>query len=665
MTFTQHSNFLKPRLNKVLHGDITRIQQLNPSPELLLKTLLFVIDMGQVEDGDKRRFIPTSVYSEQAITQILRQCIPKLKDSNTCEYDVHLFNACASGLKCQTDLNLLARMKDLEADADFRYQPELNGRPANLAVPPPQRSTNNFVLRTQKEHFKRLILAGRSQVDVSQLKHFQNVDPKFKTTDGLLGILYSDNIKVQQTSDIPNAAILDEHGVLERFWNGDLSVVNDIMMLQFWQALHFFYRQALAEMYIPNYAIEVDTINLQLPNKQTATVFEYLAVNAFLIAYYKAKNLWGTSADFFKGQIPQYRAHYTTANNGLTPFSNNWLNKECENNFVRAFSEFLERIPYLYQELSPDDLWTLAQKLEETKSMPIDRMKAIIEHITTAPLEYPICPLFKAGDTYMFSNLPLEYPYNQALYSFLLSDAVFDSRKGAMLNNGVKKKPHQYREEQFVAALRLLFQTAGFSKNLKISADNNFPIGYEQGGQNDLLIYSQEENLLLVVEVKLCNIHRFREGGVKDWAKNKIGNLETRNSAVFQLKKDLTLIKTDIGKEWLHSLLEPTKSIDHNKLRVVPLIITDNFYADHADIELSDNNRTTVIDVFELEQLLTGKKIHQAQELPEISSLTQLLDAIYKNCFWGFLPEIIDKSKPVVLQELVSTIPKYNIQLVF
>ena len=90
------------------------------------------------------------------------------------------------------------------------------------------------------------------------------------------------------------------------------------------------------------------------------------------------------------------------------------------------------------------------------------------------------------------------------------------------------------------------------------------------------------------------------------------------------------------------------KSPPHG-IKIYPLIVTDNFYADHLSLPINKRKQSVnVVSYFELKNLIQNRKVDDRQEVWEINKAEpakSIISLIEKNTFWGFIKPLITKAK--------------------
>ncbi len=121
------------------------------------------------------------------------------------------------------------------------------------------------------------------------------------------------------------------------------------------------------------------------------------------------------------------------------------------------------------------------------------------------------------------------------------------------------------------------------------------------------------------------------------WVEEKIFD-----SAANQVNKDLQLLQNEVGLKFVANELGLKKRIPSEGLIIYPLIVTDNFFADHEDIPYGGSGATAlVVSYFEIQNLIHSRKVHPKQSnwLP-ITTGEQLAILLEENVFWDFVKEL-------------------------
>jgi hypothetical protein len=200
----------------------------------------------------------------------------------------------------------------------------------------------------------------------------------------------------------------------------------------------------------------------------------------------------------------------------------------------------------------------------------------------------------------------------------------------------------------FNSAIEKLFRnlTPFALSSLKFpDAKNLYDFG-ELQGDIDAIAYFENENLLIPVQVKLSNTSKNSERKKYQWVRDNIENIELKDVAIRQVEKDLILLTNPSGLKFVSEKLELNKTIISEGLKIVPLIMTDNFYVDHQEYTFSEKHQPViVISFFEFEHLITNVRIDERQSnwnsLMVNKSGNELIRMIKENVFWEFIDKLI------------------------
>ncbi|HRO74541.1 MAG TPA: hypothetical protein PLP27_00150 [Crocinitomicaceae bacterium] len=174
-------------------------------------------------------------------------------------------------------------------------------------------------------------------------------------------------------------------------------------------------------------------------------------------------------------------------------------------------------------------------------------------------------------------------------------------------------------------------------------------------GEFDVIAYFEKENVIFPIQVKLSNVNPRTEKRKEEWVDERI-----RKEGVKQIKNDTTLLQMKLGLEFISESLKTNKTIKNPQ--IYPLIVTDNFFADHVSFSYNEKNEHVIcVSYFELKHLLLNQKIHDKQAdwqpFNTENIVCQLIEMIENNSFWNFLEKSSEKFK---LNKTLFTINEEN-----
>lgn len=175
-----------------------------------------------------------------------------------------------------------------------------------------------------------------------------------------------------------------------------------------------------------------------------------------------------------------------------------------------------------------------------------------------------------------------------------------------------------------------------------------------------MLVYFENENLLLPIQVKLSNKTPWDERRKQQWANEKLFT-----DAAHQVNKDIQLLRNEAGLKFAASELGLKKKIPVEGLAIYPLIVTDNFFADHKDIPYNNERESAlVVSYFELESLIHNRKVHEKQDNWEpIISGEQLAVLLEENVFWNFIKQLVPDYHQDKSLKTINAVDRINFKI--
>ncbi len=620
------------------HESESKLISLNPDSKTLLKTLFLVIELG--DDGYSYEML-------SAVKAIYFRIQPKLRPDST-NYSLELFNCVKFLLELEADLNKIKEYMDLYIEAGFNLTPNSENKGYLLALnDDTDRKKNLFLLNHIKTSIKLRYQFELSDQEVSKELHFLLNDPKYKTQEGLATIIHNSSVMI--TQQMPGTTSMQiEDKIFEKMKSKD-ELERKEADLEFWgiinnQHFHFYYRLALASIYQPNDDIEIHELMIKLDDKCYMSVYEIFTAISSLTAYAKVIGTFdgvpgGDSIQSLRSDIHQ---HITISNKEISEDS---AYKEANKYIANKLLEIEEsKTPFRF--LKKENIFNIFRKIEELKNKSNEELELLLELLADIKSQIPILPIFKVQDEYYFSlRSCASFNLNRLLYDYFITDRLYNNYRIADTSHRKQiGKNSQGREQSFNNSVKKCLQqiTPYVETNVKYPNKKEFPDFGEIDGEIDVLAYFKEENTLLTIQVKLSNTTIKTEKYRKEWVENKIKNL-----AVKQVTKDVTLfsLSNQVGLQYAESALGVGFRIPSNA-KLYPLILTDNFFADHQKYSYDlKGSEVLCISFFELKhsilksQISISQKVHVSNN--EKSTIPNLIDQIERNIFWDSL---IDQS---------------------
>jgi len=618
--------------------NIKALKALNPDETSLTKAFFLCLELGH---GNKPNDFP--VYSAESLTAIkrlLKEIIPSLKSKNKTSYSVELVELSRNLIYLQIDISLIKEFLDAFLWADFKMIRKDDSKGFILSLPDGVLKTENlFILNHLKKEVKRCFNGIESQTKISEQEHFKKHDPIYKTQEGLAVWFTSSDVKgASMTPGTTNIQLKDDF-ILE-----DLI---ELFKLQQEQNFHYQCRQVLSQIYQPNDELDIHALHIEICENTYVTLYELLFAMSCLIA----------KADFFRYismfpdsvSIGSIKKKVRNAIRQQVPECTEQEEESLINTeIIHLFKKFEEDYKHLKQKFfyffTEEVIINWFTKIEELKAKSLKELKAIIDLFSDFNFPLPFNPIYKIDEKYYFSYITCileKFSLNQFLYDFYISDKLFNSQTKSQKDELQKiGESHKNRESKFTNSLKDLFST------ITPYVESNLSYGcpkYDFGdlkGEFDVIAYFEKENIIFPIQVKLSNASPRMEKRKKEWITERISN-----NGVNQVIKDIKLLQSKPGLKFIAEKLKTKNEI--LSPGIYPLIVSDNFFADHCSFPLNDNTNVTCISYFELKHLILNQKVHpeQADFFPNEgdNKALFLINAIEENLFWNFLNKFAEK----------------------
>jgi|GEM_PF-1081602 len=627
--------------------NIEAIKALNPDETSLIKSLFLCLELGE-SSVQPTTFPNYSEESLEAVKILLRDILPQLRIENKTSYSEELTQRSIDLIKVQVDIALLEEFLDAFVWADFKMMKKEESKGFVLSLPDDKpKAENLFVLNHLKTSIKRDFKRKESHSQISEEEHFKKVDPTLKTDKGLATVFIAGATVVSQT-DGTTFMELNE-SFFQDFMSDDPikkeAATFKMLFAQQEQNFHYQYRQALSRIYQPNDEIDIHALHLEIKNSVFVTLYDLLCVMSCLIA---RADVFRYIADFPNGSIKAVKFHALQSLKQQFPeLTTEELHNLVNSYFVQSLLEIENQKDintFVFVEHKTILIWL--KEIEELKLKSEAELNAMIELIISIESPLPFNPLYKIDSKYYFSYTTCgKFNLNQLLYDNYISDKLFNSRF---------KLPHQQKEitsRSISRADSFANSTRDLLKRLTPYAESNIYYGgkknnWEFGeleGDIDAIAYFEKENIILAIQIKLSNAFQQNEKRKYDWT-----NTRVVQEGVRQVAKDNILLQSRKGLKFISDKLNFKSEI--KAPRLYPLIVTDNFFADHISFPFNESDDSVIcLSYFELKHLLLNQKVHDKQSdwLPfeKDNPVTALIEAIETNSFWKFLNEFADNFK--------------------
>lgn len=624
---------------------------LNPSETALTKALFLCLELGE------HSYQPTELpnYSEEsleAIKVLLHEILPQLKNEKKSEYTVNLFNNAYALIKLEMESSILREFLDMTVWANLEVSKSTLDKGFELKLAPNDLKSNNLlVLNHLKTQIKRDFKKVESKPMVSNEDHFLKNDPTWKTQEGLATVFYSSGVTITNQTPGTTALELKDPSLFTNLMSEDLQTSEEALLkfalLHDEQNFHLRFRQALSKIYQPNDEIDIHALQIEIEKNIFISLYELLCGMSCLIA--RADALRYLNDDPRSGSIKTMKRRvYEYFSSSQTNLSVPELEKYSHSEIANNFNKIDETHKYqVFTFVSKEKVLSWFSKIEELNTKTPQELEAMLNLFSRLDSPLPIIPLYKIDGKYHFSHATCtssKVSLNQLLYDNYISDKLFNPNNKSIDERRPIADSHQNRERRFNNSMKELFSkfTEFVEAGLKFGDEKSlFDFGHLKG-EFDVIAYFKDENIIIPIQVKLSNVSPRTEKRKSEWITNQL-----REKAINQVIKDVKLLRTKAGLRFIEEKLNVADEIKDPK--IYPIIITDNFFADHVSFALNENgDHVLCISYFELKHLLSNQKIHdkQANWLPfEIGDnvASRLIDAIEKNAFWNFLGEFAEK----------------------
>lgn len=650
-------------LNKLYETEIVKLQKAilkyHPSFTTLLKTIFLTIELGKLHHIlplDKSLPAPTK-ETLQAAKDIIGYFMPLLTEEDGNNYTEDLGELVLNLLRYTSEKQILLNIHDEYLWSDFSLQQNVEGDgfiiTPEIAIP---KKENKFILYELKRKIKQDYQFSLSFQLLSNEAHFRQIDLIWKTNEGPVTTFHSPGIQITHSLPGTTNKEMSEDFFQSVFENTKPSLTEDELIrltsTQLEAAFHYHLRTSLAESYKPNDVVDVKQLCIKI-DKESFSVYELFCAISCLSAY--AENLCYINS-LSQFDIPSLYERYKAS---LEVKSKQWnpetILKEFTFYIFKQYGELEEKeITAPFFILKQEKLLEIFRKAEELKSFSDQKLMRLIDLFSSFENSLPYNPLYKTNERYFIEGTSLtNYSYIRILYDYYVTAELFSNKKVEEKHISGNRN-HIDRETKFNNAVKETFQ------HLTTYCTNNVKFGYIKGlyeigdlkGDIDVLVYFKEENLLVPIQVKLSNAYPRKERRKFVWVDKNI-----KEKGKEQVQKDIALINQNEGLRLISDALGV--SIKEQGLSIIPLLVTDNFYADHQFFTYNDNGDSFLcVSYFELHHLVLNERIHPKQiHLPPFSQTKSgfhLMDLLKRNVFWGFIDEMANEYKQLITLESLN-----------
>jgi hypothetical protein len=485
-----------------------------------------------------------------------------------------------------------------------------------------------------KTEIKRSHKRQNSQSEISKETHFQEIDSKFKTNEGLVACFISGG----QIVSAPEGTTAME--VDESFFDeiqstdpsvqtkGQLKLIENMIECNF----HYQLRHAISQIYFPNDLIAIHGKKIEIGNNSIFTLYEIFCVVSclcaiadnvrYLSAFSKLGNFLGIKNIIIESLKIDHPA-----------LSDDELQKACADVIANQFTE-LQKDAAFFNYFGQEDLLYNLKMVGELKEKTDFDLITIIDYLCSLDNDLSYNFIYKYGGRYYFPfKAFINCDVNRVVYDDFISSQLFNIKTSDQKDVDIE---HKNREKEFNESIKscLRKMTLFVDANIEYPKSND-EYYTEQDGEFDVLAYFENENLLFAIQVKLSNTEKKKEKNRRKWVSDKL-----QDECIQQVAKDSKFLATSNGLDFVCTKFGIERAIFDPY--VYHLIVTDNFYADHHAFEFGEDGETVLcISYFELTNLISDSLVNDKQIIWEShqKSGIQLASLINSNVFWSFLSE--------------------------
>ncbi|HEX5001557.1 MAG TPA: hypothetical protein VFW78_03600 [Bacteroidia bacterium] len=626
--------------------NLKELYALNPNQKDFVQALFLCLELGTYSYP----YSTFPIYSGDSLTAIktiLKEVKHRLNPQKPSPYSPALAQTCNTLLKIQIDLDSLEEFVDayVWAGLEMEKLKDLQGFSLSISERN-KKELNPLVLNQIKTIIKRTYKQTESHAGISTEKHFIKNDPKWKSNEGILGAIALHGATIHsktpgitainaEPGEFPELDVTNPHSIN--------SIAKKAIETFLTHNFHLQLRQAISSVYQPNDEIDIKTIQIEVKPNMFFSLFELIAAMSSLISWSDAYRYFADFPD--SGSIKSIKRKLYHQLSSQDADLSEFEKHEIINWKIVSEFQLINSAPenIFYALLSSDSIINKFRDVEELRDKSPIELESILHLFSDLNIKTPFNPIYTVNSDYYFANHSCLFNMNRMLYDNYISDELFNSKKPTGKQRKHVGDLQKNRELQFGNSISDVFkEITPYSKaNIKFDGTNpKYNFG-DLKGELDTAVYFESENILFVIEVKLSNVAPRSEKRKYTWVYNNIANKHKVNSGVNQIKKDLKLLSIGVGLQLISEEINAPSTITNP--RVYPIIITDNFFADHEEFIYNERgDKVRCISYFELKHLILNKPIHEQQKLPELkgeSIASQLIKAIDNNLFWKFITD--------------------------
>jgi len=489
-------------------------------------------------------------------------------------------------------------------------------------------------LEYYKKKIEKSIRKQDAEASLKDEEYIKHIDKTYNSANGFPGIIHNSGAKViSNTPGITSIQAPDELFPSGVETNEDIAAIGSQLFLLFFKAyFHYNIRNIIKGVYDPALKINIKQ-SIQIQKNISFTVYELFLIVASILTYIEIKQTYAIKIQMALSNFKQYQTEKYP--------------EIQEENFAKYI------IPYLFQlylnsqesitnELilsePEENIFSLLGNIEDLKNRNTVDLKAALLFLSDTKSKLPFSILYKLNDSYYsYSFKHQSGEYIQQFYNYLITDNLFNIHNKATKNDDNSCT----REKEVCKYLSELFLP--ITKNKIANLDFPSDLFGDKHGEKDFFAYSKQENILFYAEIKLSNTFARQAKRKKEWIEENVYNIGVR-----QISNTIDILKTNEGLDFLGNVIG-IKKLSEKKPAIYAYIICDCYYEDHLKVPLPNSNKHfTVINIFEIENIIKCRKIHTNQHIDlspiQKRQLKRLIDIIEEDTFWNFVYNSADSS---------------------
>jgi hypothetical protein len=453
----------------------------------------------------------------------------------------------------------------------------------------------------------------QAQTIVSKEEFLSRVDPQYKTQEGFAAIFVSEGVTmISKNPGVTCVQMPDEYFLYQDGMSAEMRLEKETQATLAMAKVHhaYFYRQNLASNYFIREREHFEAAILLEVNGKALNMADFFRCVACISAFMKAisvHRVW----EGWNG------LHFRVGLN----LSSNWPEDQAKPSAIEAFDWCLSQSP----EHPPENAtltnfhsnsaggWRdLLHWVDDLKHLEVLEVDAIFKLMSETLIAGELPLAIIDGDYILLPIKAWEHPdliqwvfedfYTQFVYNISSEGKTQDEKQrlGALARLRESSINHDISKW-----LRLL--TPYCCDSIKFEQRDGCKVVTE--GEIDALAWFPDEHAVLAIQMKLSNTIKTKRKR-QSWIEQTL-----EKDAVRQVEKDRAWLKSTKGKEWLASTFGIPDDSFHRNFEIHHLILTDNFYHDHASLPTKGGPPVKVISLFEFQMLLRGDDLFEPMTL--------------------------------------------------